>query len=133
MIPPYRRVLNLHRNLSLTTSTRRLLTTSKQDGIFYITLNRPEKRNAVNLETASLLFDAFKKFNACQDTSIGILHGNGSNFCAGFDLEELSSLDKQNISELQEWSYQKRAPMVFFEYCPLHCSVPSKHYFIVNV
>ena len=89
-----------------------MLTTSKQDGIFYITLNRPEKRNAVNLETASLLFDAFKKFNACQDTLIGILHGNGRNFCAGFDLQELSSLDKQNISELQEWGYQKRAPMV---------------------
>lgn len=111
MIPVCRNVFNLHRYL-LPKTTKRMLTTTKQDGIFYITLNRPEKQNAVNLETASLLFDAFKKFNACQDTSVGILHGNGGNFCAGFDLEELSSLDEQDVSELQEWNYEKKAPMV---------------------
>eukprot|EP00112_Aurelia_sp_Birch-Aquarium-sp1_P006400 Seg1707.11 transcript_id=Seg1707.11/GoldUCD/mRNA.D3Y31 product="3-hydroxypropionyl-coenzyme A dehydratase" protein_id=Seg1707.11/GoldUCD/D3Y31 len=110
MIPVCRNVFNLHRYL-LPKTTKRMLTTTKQDGIFYITLNRPEKQNAVNLETASLLFDAFKKFNACQDTSVGILHGNGGNFCAGFDLEELSSLDEQDVSELQEWNYEKKAPM----------------------
>ncbi|HZZ49248.1 MAG TPA: enoyl-CoA hydratase/isomerase family protein [Pseudonocardia sp.] len=59
----------------------------KRDEIAYITLNRPEKRNAIDAETDQLLFEAWTRFREDPEVRLAILTGAGdSAFCAGADL-----------------------------------------------
>jgi len=58
-----------------------------------IAINRPKRRNAVDLETARELFDAFTEFDADDDFDVAILTGKGGAFCAGADLKAIGSED----------------------------------------
>ncbi len=64
---------------------------TKQGSVTIITLNRPAARNAVNLETAVALHQAFLDFDSDKDASVAVLAGAGGHFCAGADLKELGS------------------------------------------
>ncbi|MEI2416816.1 crotonase/enoyl-CoA hydratase family protein [Orrella sp. JC864] len=57
------------------------------DGIQIITVNRPEAKNAINLQTAQQLAAALEQMDASPDVRIGILTGAGGTFCAGMDLK----------------------------------------------
>jgi enoyl-CoA hydratase len=62
-----------------------------RDGpVSIITINRPERRNAVDGATARELFDAFLAFDADPEASVAILTGAGGAFCAGADLKALA-------------------------------------------
>lgn len=63
----------------------------RRDAVTIISVNRPEKRNAVDRGTAELLAEAFRAFDADDDASVAILRGEGSSFCAGADLAAVSS------------------------------------------
>ena len=70
-----------------------------RDRIAVLTLNRPEKRNAIN---DILIQDLHRFFSAPpSDASIVILKGNGDHFCAGLDLAEHRERD---VSESFEHS-----------------------------
>jgi enoyl-CoA hydratase len=59
----------------------------KRGEIAYITLNRPEKRNAIDTETDELLFHAWTAFRADDEVRLAILSGAGDDaFSAGADL-----------------------------------------------
>lgn len=60
------------------------------DGVRIITIDRPERRNAVDRETADALADAFRTFDADPDASVAILTGASGTFCAGADLKGLA-------------------------------------------
>jgi enoyl-CoA hydratase len=65
----------------------------EQDGhVLTVTLNRPEKRNAVNSEVMCRLYDAWMRLDADDDLRVAILTGNGTTFCAGMDLTEIGKL-----------------------------------------
>jgi enoyl-CoA hydratase len=51
-----------------------------------VVLSRPERRNAVDRETAEALADAFRAFDADPEARVAVLHGEGGHFCAGADL-----------------------------------------------
>ncbi len=56
-----------------------------------ITINRPEKRNALNAAVRDGLWDAWRRFEADPDARVAILTGSGDkSFCAGMDLAEMS-------------------------------------------
>ncbi|KAB0800731.1 hypothetical protein PPYR_06470 [Photinus pyralis] len=55
-----------------------------------IGINRPEKRNCVNVQTAQLLKDAIVNFENDKESLVAVLYGVGGNFCAGYDLAELA-------------------------------------------
>jgi enoyl-CoA hydratase/carnithine racemase len=57
-------------------------------GIATITLNRPLKRNALNMATLDSLNQAIEKIENHQGATAVILRGNGPIFCAGADLKE---------------------------------------------
>ncbi|KAH3859815.1 hypothetical protein DPMN_102637 [Dreissena polymorpha] len=78
------------------------------EGITTIGINRPEKRNAVNQETAVELVDAFKHFENDHESKVAVLHGKGGNFCAGFDLSALAS---SNEEDLLKFGASENAPM----------------------
>lgn len=54
--------------------------------ILLITLNRPEKRNALTGEMNTLLRGAFERFRGDRDLWVAVLAANGPDFCAGVDL-----------------------------------------------
>jgi enoyl-CoA hydratase len=56
-----------------------------------ITINRSDRRNAVDLPTAIALIAAFKAFDADAEADIAILTGAGGTFCAGADLQALAA------------------------------------------
>ncbi|WP_294225405.1 crotonase/enoyl-CoA hydratase family protein [uncultured Shimia sp.] len=57
-----------------------------------VSINRPAVRNAVNPETARLLFDAFMDFETDDTVDVAILTGGQTGFCAGFDLKAAANL-----------------------------------------
>lgn len=57
-----------------------------------VSLNRPEKKNAVNSEVMCLLYDAWRELDRDDDLRVAILTGNGDTFCAGMDLSEIPKL-----------------------------------------
>ncbi len=62
-----------------------------EGGIATITLNRPEKRNAVSFQLVDELMSAFDEIEK-SSAQVLIITGSGKAFCAGMDLEELKSL-----------------------------------------
>ncbi|MDF1637431.1 MULTISPECIES: crotonase/enoyl-CoA hydratase family protein [Alcanivorax] len=80
--------------------TEQPVITETRDDLFIITLNRPDKRNAVDRPTADALRTAFDAFEQNTDLKVAILTGAGGNFCAGADLSALS--DPQRRNEIDE-------------------------------
>src|SRR4051794_9902592 len=59
-----------------------------------VTIDRPERRNAVDGPTAEGLLDSFERFEADEDARVMILTGAGDKaFCAGADLKAIETLD----------------------------------------
>jgi enoyl-CoA hydratase len=59
-----------------------------------ITIDRPERRNAVDGPTAAALLEAYERFAADDDARVMVLTGAGDQaFCAGADLKALETLD----------------------------------------
>jgi enoyl-CoA hydratase/carnithine racemase len=63
------------------------ITTELADGVFTITLNRPERLNAYTLQMANELHAAFDQADAEDEVRAVIVTGTGRGFCAGADLE----------------------------------------------
>jgi enoyl-CoA hydratase/carnithine racemase len=60
----------------------------KRDRIAYVTMNRPEARNAVSPELHRAMIAAWADFEADDSVDVAILTGAGEAFCAGADLKE---------------------------------------------
>ena len=61
------------------------------DRVTIITIERPDRRNAVDLPTAQALIAAFKGFDQDDRADVAILTGAGGSFCAGADLQALAA------------------------------------------
>jgi enoyl-CoA hydratase/carnithine racemase len=62
------------------------------DGIARVTLNRPERMNAVTTELARQLEDALREISRDPAVNVVVIRGAGKNFCAGGDVAEVESL-----------------------------------------
>jgi enoyl-CoA hydratase len=63
----------------------------ERDGhVMVVTMNRPERRNALSLEMMRGMSDAWDEANADPDVRVVILTGAGGAFCAGADLEAMT-------------------------------------------
>jgi enoyl-CoA hydratase/carnithine racemase len=80
----------------------------KRDRIAYVTINRPEARNAVSPEVHRAMIAAWADFAEDDSVDVAILTGAGEAFCAGADLKEYippimtdsSPSDLRQIAEL---------------------------------
>ncbi len=70
-----------------------------KERIGYITLNRPDKRNALSHELVKALKDSLTQAENDQKAKIVILQANGESFCAGADLAYLEQLQKFSLEE----------------------------------
>lgn len=85
-----------------------LILTEKKDGVGIITLNRPEKLNAMSHVLTMAMHTALTEFEEADDVSVLIVTGAGDRaFCAGGDIHEEASLsDKPFITreDFKKWN-----------------------------
>ena len=70
-----------------------------RDGIARITLNRPEKRNALNDAMVAALKDALRLADQDERVRAVILAGAGADFCSGADLAALQKISNASVAE----------------------------------
>ncbi len=68
-----------------------------RNNILTITLDRPDKRNALNDQMVGEILEILIKYQSAPEISVLILTGNGSAFCAGADLNHLTELLEKDI------------------------------------
>ena len=69
----------------------------KKDDIALVTLNRPEKRNALSRTLRDEIAQCLAELEGDDNIKAIVITGNGSTFCAGFDLEEFQTGNMQEI------------------------------------
>jgi len=67
------------------------LLTERRDGVLLITINRPDARNAIDLEAAEGIAAALDTLDADDDLSVGVITGAGKGFSSGMDLKAFVS------------------------------------------
>jgi len=73
-----------------------ILLSNRQGRLLELTLNRPEKRNALNAELCRELVQALEQADADPATNAVLLTANGKSFCAGMDLSQ----DPSGLAEI---------------------------------
>ncbi len=73
--------------------------TEKENSIFTITLNRPEKRNALNDALINALKDALREADQDENLKAIIIKGAGKDFCSGADLSALQKIAESDVME----------------------------------
>src|SRR4051794_22799886 len=82
----------------------------ERDGpVTIVSIDRPERRNAVDGATARKLFDAFLAFDADDGASVAVFTGTGGTFCAGADLKAVAAGDPNKKREIGR--HGSNAPM----------------------
>ena len=86
----------------------------KEDGITWLILNRPEKRNAMNPQLHFDMYDAVTEAEGDPETQVMIITGAGNSWCAGMDLKEFfregdknPEFQRQVAWASQEWRWRK--------------------------
>lgn len=70
-----------------------VLLQEKKDGILLLTLNRPDKKNALNIALWEGLYQAFNDASNDDDVNVVVITGAGGNFSSGVDLNDFSDSD----------------------------------------
>jgi enoyl-CoA hydratase len=79
------------------------LLVERHDRAAFLTLNRPEKRNALSINLRTELAEAFAELAADDDIACVVLTGAGTAFCSGMDTTQFGG-DRENREKLVESS-----------------------------
>lgn len=75
--------------------------TAQENTIFTVTLNRPEKRNALNDALVNELKNALREADKNDNLRAIIIRGAGKDFCSGADLSALQKISESDV--LENW------------------------------
>lgn len=89
--------------------------TELKDDVLRITIDRPEKKNALTSAMYMAMADAVEQAENNPDVRVMMLHGNGDSFTAGNDLEDFMA---------NQWKGQTHPPAVRFITSVAHASKP---------
>jgi enoyl-CoA hydratase/carnithine racemase len=79
----------------------------KNHHIAWLTLNRPEKRNAMGLAFFEEIAKWFDGFDRDPDIRVVIIKAEGKSFCAGTDLKEAAALLDEKTADGRERMHKK--------------------------
>lgn len=97
------------------------LDVQQRDGVAWLTLARPEKRNALSLALQQELADALWDADERTDIHCAVISGQGNDFCAGYDLTERPPRDetkrgaKTIDDDIWQLERQQRLRMTIFD------------------
>src|SRR5437879_986519 len=75
------------------------VTVGRDRSVAIITINRPDRRNAVDIATAEALARAFEAYERDEDFNVAVLTGAGGTFCAGADLKAIAEGERRDLRE----------------------------------
>lgn len=86
----------------------------KKEGIGLLTLNRPERLNALSLEMTEELLTLFNSLVDDYECRVVVMTGVGRAFCSGTDLKNMSNLDYGDLKgrTLKLWRIQKKSARI---------------------
>jgi enoyl-CoA hydratase/carnithine racemase len=88
-------------------------------GVAWVTLDRPERLNALNPLLIAELNAFFGGLNARSEARVVVLRGAGRAFCAGLDLKEIqASGARKSVSDMLEVQKNVRDVMLAMRRCP---------------
>ncbi len=76
--------------------------TAQENSIFTVTLNRPEKRNALNDALVDDLKNALREADKNETLRAIVIRGAGKDFCSGADLSALQKISESDVLENRE-------------------------------
>lgn len=86
--------------------------TISHPGITILTINRPHRKNAVDVWTANQLYEAILRFEADASQKVCIMNGDGNTFCAGADLHAVAGAQKEDAPDnMQPVAGRNMGPM----------------------
>src|SRR5580698_10685429 len=80
------------------------LLTDNDGAVRVLTLNRPEKRNALNMPLSEALLDGLREADRDAGVRAIVLTGAGPGFCAGADLSEFAELQSNKAALVERRS-----------------------------
>ena len=80
-------------------------------GVAWITLDRPDQRNALDIPTLKNLHAVLDEFNADPSVRVVVLTGSGRSFCSGADLAEWADAEARGALESYGWTETAHALM----------------------
>jgi len=83
------------------------------EGVGVVTLNRPERLNAISWDLSSDLIELFRDLRQRDEVRVIVLTGAGRGFCSGGDAEWLSGSDERGLPGLSDVPlerYQRKTP-----------------------
>jgi enoyl-CoA hydratase len=99
-----------------------LYSTDERVGI--ITLNRPQKLNAISRELCDQLVEAFGRADADPATSVVLLRAEGRSFCAGYDIGPKDDPSADDWRSDATKTFRHLAPQLEFEMLPWYMKKP---------
>ena len=72
----------------------------QRDGVIHLTLNRPQKRNALSLSLLQEILQELERIAGNSSAQVVVLGGNGPAFCAGHDLGEMVDQSEEFYRDL---------------------------------
>lgn len=91
----------------------RYVTTELREGVLTVTLNDPERRNALNATMVTALSSVLSDAEAGVDVGAVVVVGAGSAFCAGADLGHLRGADRQGMLHIYQGFLKLAASPLF--------------------
>ena len=85
------------------------------DGVATLTLNRPEKRNALSIAVRDEVSDALDALAADESLKAVVITGAGDVFCSGFDLKEFERLGEPEFAD-RLWASSDRFHRTVLEF-----------------
>jgi enoyl-CoA hydratase/carnithine racemase len=76
------------------------LQVEQQGAVASLTLNRPARCNAINVELSTAIISACSDLCLNPGVSVVVVRGNGRHFCAGSDLNDLYQVDRQEAERV---------------------------------
>ncbi|MFT5617771.1 MAG: enoyl-CoA hydratase [Arenicella sp.] len=99
-----------------------------KDKVAYVTLNRPEKANALNQTAWDELQTCFEELDENPEARVIVLSGNGKHFCSGIDISLLMGMQQKTDDKCEGRKREKMRKMVLSLQAPINtiskCSKP---------
>jgi enoyl-CoA hydratase/carnithine racemase len=102
------------------TVTEELVVAREEDGLAVVMLNRPAKRNAINLAMWQGLKAIFDELSQSREVRAVILTGGGGNFSAGGDISEFATV-RATVEAGTFYEHAEEAALL----AVLHCAKPT--------
>ncbi len=90
--------------------TEKCVTLGKQGGIAFVTLNRAEKRNALDMAMFRAIDDISRRLRKDKEIRAVIVQANGEDFCSGLDVRSVLSQKSSAVGPAGEMVARQGQP-----------------------